>query len=225
MPRPVRITKALASASATAVAASQTPLAAGNLTLNGVSATGSPAYVVLDTARQILFTFAADESSRTFTIYGFDKPEGGAQIQESVAGAAATAVSTLGFGRITRISVDAATAGALTVGTNGVGWIPWQLVDWNLDPTNLTISVDVVGTVNYTVQYTMDDILGAYDGQGNWANSYPTKIWDDPVLASKTTDGVATYNNPINAWRVQINSGTGSLRIVGIQAGVGGVGS
>lgn len=224
MPRPVRITKTLASASVNNIAASQTPLAAGNLTLNGSAASGSPAVAVLDTSRQILFTFAADETGRVFTVYGFDKPEGGNSIQQAVAGTATTAVTTLGFGRVTRISVDAATAGALTVGTNGVGWIPWQLVDWNLDPTNMTISVDVVGTVNYTVQYTYDNILGEYDGQGNWSNTYPTKIFDD-VAGATGNDGVYTYNNPIVAWRVQINSGTGSLRITGIQAGVGGVGS
>lgn len=224
MPRPVRFTKALVAADDNNVCASQTPLAAGNLTLNGVAASGSPAVAVLDTARQILFTFAADETGRVFVVYGFDKPEGGNLIQETVAGTAATAVTTLGFGRITRISVDAATAGALIVGTNGVGWTPWQLVDWNLDPTNQSIAVDVTGTVNYTVQYTYDDILGAYDGQGNWSNAYPAKIFDD-VAGAQTADGVFTYNNPILAWRVQINSGTGSLAIVGIQAGVGGVGS
>lgn len=223
MPRPVRLTKTLATASANGVCLSQTPLAAGNLTLNGASSSGSPAVAVLDTSRQVLFTFAGNETGRVFTVYGFDKPDGGAQISEAVAGTASTAVTTLGFGAITRISVDAATAGALTVGTNGVGWTPWQAVDNYLDPTNLTISVDVVGTVNYTVQYTMDDIMGSYTPQ--WTQGYPTKIWDDPVLAAVIADGVATYNNPVSAWRVQINSGSGSLRIVGIQTGVGGVGS
>ena len=99
-----------------------------------------------------------------------------------------------------------------------------RLVGNTGDPTNLSIAVDVVGTVNYTVQYTYDNFLGEYDGQGNWANTYPTKIFDDPAGA-QTADGVFTYNNPIVGWRVQINSGTGSLRIVGLQAGVGGVGS
>jgi hypothetical protein len=225
MPRPVRITKALASASANNICLSQDPAAAGNLTLNGSAASGSPAIAVLDTARQILFTFAADETGKTFVVYGFDKPTGGAQIQETVAGAAATAVTTLGFGRIDRISIDQNSAGALTVGTNGVGWIPWQLIDWNLDPTNLVIAIDVVGTVNYTLQWTYDNILGEYDGQGNWSNTYPTKVWDDTILAAQTADGVGTLNFPATAWRVQINSGTGTLRIVGTQAGVGGVGS
>lgn len=225
MPRPVQITKALASASANAICLSQTPLAAGNLTLNGAAASGSPAVAVLDTSRQILFTFAADETGRVFTVYGFDKPEGGSQIQEAVAGAAATAVTTLGFGRITRIAADAATAGALTVGTNGVGWTPWQLIDWNLDPTMLKISCDIrSGSVNFTVQFTDDNFLGEYDGQGNWSNTYPTKVWDD-VAGAKSADYAMSLDTPYRGWRVQINSGTGTLVTTAIQSGVGGVGS
>lgn len=224
MSRPVRLTKTLAAASANNIAAGQTPLAAGNLTLNGSAAAGSPAIATLDTPRQVLFTFAANESARTFVVYGFDKVEGGAQIQETVAGAAATAVTTLGFGQITRISVDAATAGALTVGTNGVGWTSWQLIDWNLTPTELSIACDILsGAVNFTVQYTYDDILGSYTP--NWANGYPTKIFDDPIVAAASADAVALVNFQAVAWRVQINSGTGTLGITGVQAGVGGIGS
>lgn len=222
--RPVRFTKSLATADDNGICLSQTPLAAGNLTLNGVLAAGSPAIATMDSARRVLFTFAADETGRVFTVYGFDKV-GGTPLSEAVAGTATTAVTTKDFGIVTRISVDAATAGALIVGTNGVGSTPWFLVDWNLDPASLVIAVDVTGTVNYTVQYTYDNILGEYDGQGNWANTYPTKIWDDAVLASVTADGETTYNYPITAWRVTINSGDGSLRVVGAQAGVGGVGS
>lgn len=222
--RPIRFTKSLATADDNGICLSQTPLAAGNLTLNGVLAAGSPAIATLDTSRQILFTFAADETGRVFTVYGFDKV-GGNILTEAVAGTATTAVTTKDFGIITRISVDAATAGALIVGTNGVGASAWYLVDWNLDPTNLVISVDVVGTVNYTVQYTYDNILGEYDGQGNWSNTYPTKIWNDAVLASVTSDGETTYNYAITAWRVLINSGDGTLRVVAVQSGVGGVGS
>jgi hypothetical protein len=223
MPRPVRLTKSLATADADNVCLSQTPLAAGNLTLNGVAAAGSPAVATLDTARQVLFTFAADETGRTFTVRGFNAPSGGGYQEEVVAGTATTAVTTLGFGQITEIEVDAATAGALTVGTNGVGWTPWQLIDWNLDPTSLRISIGVTGTVNFTVQFTDDDFMGEYVG-GNWVQGYPTKIWDDP-MGAQTADYTVAVTTPYVGWRVQVNSGTGELRITGVQAGVGGVGS
>lgn len=222
--RPIRTTKALATADDDNIAASQTPAGAGNLTLNGVAAAGSPAIATLDTSRQVLFTFAGDEHSRTFVVYGFDRPSGGNPIQETVTGTTpGTVATTKEFGQVTRISVDAGTAGALKVGTNGVGSTPWFLVDWYISPSNLTIAVDVVGTVNYTVQYTYDDIMGYTDPQGLvWNDGYPTKIWDDPVLAASTSDGETTYDNPIVAWRVKINSSTapGSLRITGVQAGI-----
>lgn len=225
MPRPVRLTKSLASADADGVCLSQTPLAAGNLTLNGVFASGSPAVAVLDTPRRVLFTFAADETGHTFVVYGTNAVSGGSPIQETVAGTTAgTVATTLDFGTVTRISIDAAATGAMTVGTNGVGATAWQLIDNYLDPTNARISIDVVGTVNYTLQYTDDDIMGSWNG-GLWVQGYPTKIWDDPIVAAVTTDQVAVQSNPAGAWRVQINSGTGTLRIVGTQAGVGGVGS
>lgn len=224
MPRPFRITKSLATASADNICQSQNPSAAGNLTLNGTTASGSPAVATLDTARQILFTFASDETGKTFVVYGYDKPSGGNYIQETVAGTATTAVTTLGFGQITRISIDQDSAGALTVGTNGVGWIPWQLIDWNLDPTQLKISCDIrSGSVTFVVQFTDDDFMGAYD-QGNWANAYPTKIVDD-VAGAQSADYAMSLDTPYVGWRVQINSGTGILAITGIQAGVGGVGS
>lgn len=223
--RPIRTTKQLTAADDDNIAASQTPGAAGNLTLNGAAAAGSPAVAVLDTARQVLLTFAADESGHTFTVYGYDAPVGGNPIQETIAGTTAGTVATSReFGAVTRVSISAAATGAIKVGTNSVGSTPWFLVDWNLDPSNLTIAVDVVGSVNYTVQYTYDDIMGQTNG-ANWVDGYPTKIWPDPILAAASADGETTYDNPVTAWRVQINSGTGSLRIAGIQAGVGGVGS
>lgn len=224
MPRPVRLTKSLITASANNICASQTPLAGGNLTLNGSTAAGSPAVATLDSIRRVLFTFAGDETGRTFVVYGFNAVSGGSPIQETVAGTTpGTVATTQDFGQITRISVDAATAGALTVGTNGVGATPWFLVDNYLDPTNMRISIDVTGTVNYTLQYTDDDIMGSFTP--NYVAGLPTKIWDDPIVASVTDDRVAAPNTPVGAWRVQINSGTGSLRIVGVQAGIGGIGS
>lgn len=224
MPRPVRLTKSLGAADANGIALSQTPLAGGDLTLNGVFASGSPAVAVLDTPRRVLLTFASDETGRVFTVYGYNAVVGGSLISETVAGTATTASTTLDFGRVTRVTVDAATAGAVEVGTNGVGATPWQMVDWNLDPTKQVIAVDVTGTVDYTVQYTYDDIMGEYQGL-NWVPGYPTKIWDDAVVVNESADAEATYDYPITAWRVQINSGDGELRIVGVQAGVGGIAS
>lgn len=224
--RPVRITKSLAAASDNNIAQSQTPGAAGALTLNGSTVVGGVA--ILDTPRRVLLTFAADETGHNFVITGNQKVDGtGNTISETIAGTApGTAQSVLDYGGVTSVTISAAATGAIKVGTNGVGSTPWQMVDTNLDPMSLVVSVDVTGTVNYTVQYTYSDIMGAYDAaNGQWANAATPVAWNDPILASVTSDGETTYNNPITAWRVVINSGSGSLAIVGIQAGVGGIGS
>lgn len=219
--RPVRITKSLAAADDDIIAASQTPAGAGDLTL--VSS-----IVTLDTPRRVLLTFAGNEAGKTFVVYGYATIAGtSVPISESVAGTGiGTTSTTLDFGQVTRVSISAAAAGAIKVGTSGVGSTPWVMVDYHLDPTQQSIAVDVTGTVNYTVQYTYDGIMGAYSpSSGVWADSSITKIFDDSILAAVTADGETTYDNPITAWRVTINSGTGSLAITGIQAGVGGIGS
>ena len=68
MARIVTITKVLAAASVNDICLSQTPVGAGNLTINGADAAGGVA--TQDTQRRVLFTFAADESARTFGVYG-----------------------------------------------------------------------------------------------------------------------------------------------------------
>jgi hypothetical protein len=219
MSRSVRLTKTLAAASATAVALSQTPLAAGNLTINGVSASGGVA--TFASQRRVLFTFAASEVGRVFTVYGTN--ESGSSIIEAVAGAASTAVTLLDFKTVTRIAVDGATAGALTVGTNGVGATPWISFDFEKHPVPFSLAVTVTGTVNYTVQYTYDDLNSwqPYIRNPNDASPILT-TWNDPVLVAATASGETTFDNPITGWRIQINSGTGSIAAVGIQAGLQG---
>lgn len=224
--RPVRFSKSLTAADDDNISLSQTPSAAGNLTLNGVAAAGSPAVATLDSARRVILTFAADETGHTFVVYGYrSTTQQSSPISETIAGTTAGIVpTTLDFGQVTRVSISAAATGAIKVGTNGVGSTHWVMLDYDLDPTQQTIAVDVTGTVNYTVQYTYDDIMGAYaPSSGQWANASVTKIWDDSVLAAATADGETAYDNPISAWRVTINSGTGSLAITGIQSGVGGI--
>lgn len=230
MAQPRYLSKVLAAASATAISASQTPLGAGNLLINGGSASGGVA--TLDTQRIVLLTFAADETGHTFVVYGTS--EGGQVIQESVAGAAATAVTTQNFKTITRISISAASAGAITVGTNGVGATDWQIVSSDLSPVNLGIGVTVSGTVNFTLQYTYDDPSGTYPNpatvttsgyvnasRGNQITQFPT-AWNLTALASKAVATDSSITFPITAYRLVINSGAGTAQAIVLPAGISG---
>lgn len=102
------INGALASFSATKVAGSQTPAGAGNLTLAANT-------VALNPDQYVYITTAADETAVTFTVYGTDR--NGTSVVESIAGVDTDVVSsTKKWAVITRIAVDGATAGAITVG-------------------------------------------------------------------------------------------------------------
>lgn len=230
MAQPRYISKVLAAASTTAVSASQAPSGAGNLLINGGSASGGVA--TLDTQRIVLLTFGADETGHTFVVYGTS--ENGQTIQESVAGAAATAVTTQNFKTVTRISISAAAAGAITVGTNGVGATDWQIVSGDLTAVSLGIGVTVSGTVNFTLQYTYDDPSGTYPNPAvvtttgyvnasnkNQLTQFPT-AWNLTALASKAVATDSTITFPITAYRLLINSGGGTAQAIVLQAGIAG---
>ena len=196
-------TKVLTAAAVNAIAHTQQPGAAGNLTLTG-------AVVTLDTQRQVLFTFVADESARTFVVYG--TKQGGAAIQESITGTATTAVTNQNFLTVSRISVDHSTAGALQVGTNGVGSTDWQSVDIMRDPIHVGFQVVVGGTVNYTVQYTNSDVNSLAVG------AYPA-VFNHPTVVAQSTTQSGSIMEPVAYFRVTINSGTDPITLTYQQAG------
>lgn len=228
--KPVYLSKVLAAASTTAICASQTPSGAGNLTINGGSASGGVA--TLDTQRIVLFTFAADETGHTFVVYGTD--DNGTTIQESVAGNSTTATTTQNFKTVTRISISAAATGAITVGTNGVGASPWQIISSDMTPSNLGIGCTVSGTVNFTWQYTFDDPSGTFPNpaavttsgyanasKGGALTQFPT-AWSLSALTSKSSATDSSMTTPIYAWRLLINSGTGTAQAIVVQSGIAG---
>ena len=227
MGQPRYVTKVLTASSPTAVCASQTPSGAGNMLINGGSASGGIA--TLDTSRQVLFTFAADETGHTFVVYGTS--EGVPVMQETVAGTTAgTVATTQSFNTVSRISISAAATGAITVGTNGVGATPWQVVNRAVTPLNLGIGVTVLGTVNFTVEYTYDDPSGTYPNPatvtqgyqvtGQYASliQFPT-AWSLSALASKAAATDSSITFPIAAWRLKVNSGTGTAQAIAVQSG------
>lgn len=211
--RPISLSKVLTAAAANNICLSQTPGAAGNLTINGSLASGGVA--TLDTQRVVLITTAADESGKTLTIYGTD--DRGNVISEAMTGPNATTGSTTqNFKTVTRIAVSAAFAGAVTAGTSGVGSSPCQVLDQYIAPFATSIFVKVVGTVNFTVQYTSDDVFasGFVDGSASWT--------DHPSMTSKTVNTDSNLAYPASALRIRINSGTGSTTMIIRQAGLGG---
>lgn len=202
--RPITVTVGpLAAASANNIAQSQTPGAAGDLTLNGALVTNGVA--VLDTARRVLVTPAGNETGKLITLYGTDW--NGNAVSETLAGTNAVAIQSVrDYKTITRVAVDAAFAGAVTVGTNGVASSrPIMLDPWAA--AQVALQVDISGTVNATVRQTLDDLLESYTG-ATWVNHPDTGLvgftatvqgnygyaprWVQLLVNSQTNPGFAT---------------------------------
>lgn len=221
---PVAVTVGgLAAADADGICASQSPGAAGAMTINGALASGGVA--TMDVARRVLITSAADDSDITFRVTGTNSD--GNPIRETITGAnASTVATTSDFKTVTEVYVSAATSGNVTVGTNGVASSRWVVVNTQVNPTNMSVAAIVSGTVNYTVEYTYDNPNDNANAMGSQAlGNYPTvpDVFSHATLVNDTASGDGFFDNPIYAWRLKVNSGaTGSdsVSATGVQAGV-----
>lgn len=210
--RPITATVGpLTAASANNIALSQTPAGAGALVLNGSLVVKGIA--ILDSPRRILITTA--DTTHTFTITGTTPT--GTLLTESFLVVGGSTYSTLDYATVTSITISGAATGAVTVGTNGIASSPWvRLDEWA--NSHVSIQCDASGTVNYTLQSTMDD-----------PNSPTNPVTPSAVIWVNTDDA-----NAVNATgivqtnflfaptfaRVLLNSGTGSVTTTLAQANV-----
>lgn len=206
--RPVTVTVGpLTAASANNVALSQTP-SAGALTLNGAVVTAGVA--ILDTARRVLITAAADESAKTFTIVGTDR--GGMPQTEVVTGPnTTTAQSNLDFKTVTSITISATATGAVTVGTSAVASSMWVRLD-NWAPAQTSLQCTVTGTVSYTVEQTLQDPNSPSDAVLPYGMAWLSSA--DPNVVGATSSQASYFANPPLFVRVTLNSGAGSVSSV-----------
>lgn len=204
----------LGAASANNIALSQTPAGAGALTLNGSTVVNGVA--VLDKPRQVLITTAGDEHLKNFVITGTDWA--GSTISETVSGipSGTAKASVLSYATVTSITISAAAAGALTVGTNGVASSSWVRLDGWANPS-VSKQCVVSGTVNYTVQYSNDDPNSATapvnPNAMTWFNDMNTEF----VAATASQFDLWAF---VPLWvRLVLNSGTGSVTMTLQQTG------
>lgn len=200
--QPVIITYAPSPTDADGIAQSQTPLGAGNLTLNGALVTSGVA--VLGAQQFITIDCAGADAGRTFTLYGTGQT--GQAVSFTMAGSnASQTVSTVGLKRVTRVAVDAATAGAVIVGVNGKGRSYPVIMDLLANPTTVSVYLVVTGTIDYTVQDSPNDPTNNTGGPDTWT-------WfdiDDAALVTTATNAKGNYAFPPHAISVLINSSSG----------------
>ena len=200
---PVTLTNAFTAGSANAISLSQTPAGAGNLLLNGAAASGGVATITTGAqGRQVLFTFAADETGHTFVLYGTNYA--GKTISETIAGTTAGTVTSANmYKTVTRISISAAATGAMTVGTNGVGRSSVVGPDIFQAPFAIGIGCELTGTANYTIQHTFDDVMNT---------AFESLVWlSNSGLTSKSATADGNYAFPVRGISLLMNSGTGTV--------------
>ena len=185
---------------------------------NAATTVGAYNTTTLDIARQVLFTSAGNDSGITFALAGTDFNN--QPISETVTGAnASTATSALDYKTVTSIASSAAVATTLTIGTNGVAHSPWVRFDEYATQGPISIQCTVTGTANYTVQQTLQSPTSTGDAivlaSMAWLSHPDTNL----VAATTTVQGNYAYQ-PTFA-RVQLNSGTGSVSSVFVQAFLG----
>jgi len=180
-----------------------TYLVSASQTLSSTTIYGN-AVATLDTARKVLFTTASDETAKTITIYGTNWA--GDLINETVTGPNATTGSTLlDYKTVTKIYVSAAFTGTLTAGTSGVAASPWiRMSDYA--SAQSSIQVTVSGTVNYTVQTSMDDPNSPTNSVTPAAVTWLSAL--DTNIVSQTTSKSGIFNITPTFVRVLLNSQT-----------------
>ena len=157
---PVAVTETVTGANTSTVSTTKLFSSVTSVTISGASAAGVTVgmngVATLDTGRRVLFTSAGDDSAISFTVTGTNID--GSTISETLAGVnASTAYTVLDYKTVTSITTSAAIASTLTVGTNGVASSPWVYFDAYSSMAQVAIQLTASGTVNYTLQQTLDN--------------------------------------------------------------------
>lgn len=210
---PIEYNLVLQAADTDGIAQSQTPGAAGNLTLNGSLMSQD----TLDTnghAREILITCAGADAGRTLTITGKVLPNGD-DVSEAVSGSnGSTSVSTKQFISITSVAIDAASAGAIQVGTNGNGSSVAKPLDRKINPFQASIACvgSLTGTITFGVEMTFDNIF---------LNPTDPVWFAHDTITAETASAFGNLDKPVQAIRTVIDSsgsGGGSVRTTILQS-------
>jgi hypothetical protein len=182
------------------LAQSQTPLASGNLTLNGALISGGSFTESSGHGRQLGIASVGDDSGRTFTVTGTDAD--GTAITETITGPNATTVeSTRYFKTVSSVAVDAATAGAITVGTVDELATKTYFLNRQSD-TGALVQFDVTGTINLTAQVSAHDIRNNYTNQ----EAIPWVATTATALVNATADALGRLDAGASVARFIVNS-------------------
>ncbi len=157
-----------------------------------------------------------DHSLKTLVLSGLDQ-DGKSQTETvNLPTGTATVTSTKYFSTLISPLVPSATIGADTmdIGWSAVAVSPTIPLDWRQDPFNVTLVVDVSGTISVTAQHTADNPYDYYDNHGTLTVGSQTALYfDDATIASKSADTQASLITPYQATRLKVNSVTATATV------------
>lgn len=181
----------------------------------------------MDVARRVVIASAGADSARTFVLTGTDR-YGNTQ-SESITGVASgsSQYSVLDYLTVTSVHVDAATAGAITVGTNGVGSSEWVVDEFLGTVWALAGGISGPAGTTYTLEETYSDptktgtslVASPYQFAMEPRGYVPPLVWTHTGIVGATGNTPFDYaNHPVFAHRLTVNSGTGEVVMESIQA-------
>lgn len=189
-----------------AVCATQSTTGAGPLLINGTLSDKRPQWI--GTARfdyfmrPVTITAAGNMSAVTFTINGMDANLN--PISETIAGPNAGTVTSVNiYNRINSIVASAAVTN-VSVGDGSTGTSRTIPMDVRVANFKSSIAAMVTGTINYTFQYTFDNILSP-----TYADSAVYFSSDIAAMVAATTNQFGSIQSPVAGVRILINSSTG----------------
>ena len=210
------------------ISLSQTPAAGGiqELTITGALASGGVATMV-GQARNVVLTFAGDESAKKFIVTGTDSR--GNYLREALAGTATTATTVQPFTTITSIQINTDSAGAIQAGTGTVVTTNWFPLNYLASDFQVALGFDIgaaTGSPSFTVEMTLSNILRE---QGNLAAKprylsefdrvYPPHtVFSHSTMVTMAADTTGNIEYPIIALRLKslaiIETGGVSLEVI-----------
>lgn len=213
----------LAAADDDCVCASQSPGGAIALTINGASATAGVA--TLATARRIIITSAGNDSNKTFRLTGTNADNN--PIRETITGGNIGAVQSIqDYKTVTEVTISAASAGAVIVGTNTVASTPWKLTNWEHQAVSeITWYGEITaGSGTWGLEWTPDNVNDNSNTMGSATlGNYPTPPLAIALatLTAQTTSAGTSQDNPIQAWRLVLTGTTPfTVKIRAIEGGI-----
>lgn len=201
-------------------------------TISGVGATASInlnyPLIFPNFERTLTLTSAGNNSGTTFTIHGTNIY--GVPITETFAGPNAnTVTSALQYSTITSIGTSGNYTN-LSIGSGSTGTSQWIKVNTFNTYPSITIATETLGTINYTINQTIENLeyykdissnLGAGSTLQYFINTAPESNSINGLLTNATANQIYTLTTPTTALQVIINSSTaGSLTVNILQQGV-----